>query len=110
MSYESEKTVYIVNQSGHDFSGAEHFGKISFMTTGSMDRYAVNEMYRLFAEALKDSNKDDYILTTSLKTMSNIACAVFVFMHGRLNLLLYKKGRYIQRTIVLGELINKKEE
>ena len=92
--------VYIVNKSSHDFSAAKKFGEIIFLSEGPMNRYATNNMYRVFSEVLKDSNKCDYIVPCALNVMNSIACAIFAHLHGGLNLLLYKSGDYIERNHV----------
>lgn len=95
-------TVYIVNKSFHDFSEAEKYGKLVFLSEGSMDRYEVNNMARQFESYLKDSLPTDYIVPCSLNVMNSIACAMFAVRHGTLNLLLYKQGKgYIERNLVL---------
>lgn len=96
-----ERKVFVVNKSNHDFSPAEKFGKIIFLSEGKMNRYATNSMLRQFKELLQDSTKDDYIVLCSLNVMNSIACALFAAMHGTLNLLLYKDGKYIERNHVL---------
>lgn len=96
------KRVYIVNKSAHDFSEADKYGEVIFLSSGSMDRYATNNMLRVFSEAMADSSPEDYIVPCSLNVMNSIACAVFAKKHGTLNLLLYKQGRgYIERNHVL---------
>lgn len=96
------KRVYIVNKSAHDFSEADKYGEVIFLSSGSMDRYATNNMLRVFSEAMVDSGPEDYIVPCSLNVMNSIACAVFAKKHGTLNLLLYKQGRgYIERNHVL---------
>lgn len=103
-----DKTVYIVNDSGHDYEDAKRFGDIKFLSTGTMNKFDVNNMYRLFSQRLAGSSPDDYILNTALSQMNQIAAAIFVHMHGRLNLLLFKyengDPKYIERTIVLDNL------
>lgn len=95
-------TVYIVNKSFHDFSEAEKYGKLVFLSEGSMDRYEVNNMARQFESYLKDSSPEDYIVPCSLNVMNSIACAMFAVRHGTLNLLLYKQGKgYIERNLKL---------
>ena len=103
-----EKNVYIVNRGGHDFSMAERFGKLIFLSEGSINRYAVTAMYRQFSDILSNSNSHDYILPTGLSMMNVIAAAIFSFQHGRLNLLLFKEGDYITREIVISELVKRK--
>lgn len=98
--------VFIVNKGGHDFSGAETYGELVYLSEGSLNRYAVTNMYRKFAEVLKHSTKSDYILLTGLTTMSAIACSIFGYLHGRLNILIFKQGHYVDRSILLGELLD----
>lgn len=93
--------VFIVNRSSHDFSPAREFGEIVFLSEGPMNRYATNNMFREFEEQMKDSGPSDYIVPCSLNVMNSIACAIFAHKHGRLNLLLFKEGAYIERNHVL---------
>ena len=95
------KHVYVVNKSSHDFGPAEEYGEVTFLSSGSMNRYATNSMVRLFQEAMALSEPSDYIVPCSLNVMNSIACAIFAHKHGRLNLLLYKDGTYIKRNHVL---------
>lgn len=106
------KKVWIVNKAAHDHSDAQRFGKIEYLSEGSMNRYSTNTMFREFYPKLKKSSSDDYILTTGMTIMSSIACGIFACIHGRLNLLIYKAsrsgdGHYIERKLVIRE---KKEE
>jgi hypothetical protein len=95
------KTVYIVNKSAHDFSEADTYGKVIFLSEGVMNRYATNSMVRQFSYLMKASHSDDYIVPCSLNVMNSIACAIFAHKHGKLNLLLFKDGKYIERNHVL---------
>jgi len=101
--------VYVVNKSGHDFKDANRFGDLIFLSKGKMDRYAITSVYREFSEYLNDSSEDDWILITGLSSMSSIACSMFAYKWGRLNLLLYKNNRYVERRIILSELIDKEQ-
>jgi len=93
--------VYIVNKSSHDFSAANEFGEIVFLSEGPMNRYATNSMIRQFTDVMKESGEHDYIVPCSLNVMNSIACAIFARKHGKLNLLLYKNGGYIERNHIL---------
>jgi hypothetical protein len=95
------KNVFIVNKSAHDFSEADKFGKVIFLSEGSMNRYATNSMVRQFEKGMRNSTEDDYIVPCSLNVMNSIACAIFAHKHGKLNLLLFKDGKYIERNHVL---------
>jgi hypothetical protein len=93
-------TVFIVNKSAHDFSPAEEYGDIVFLSSGPMNRYSTNNMERQFSAIMKESKSDDYIVPCSLNVMNSIACAIFACKHKRLNLLLYRQGTYIERNMV----------
>ena len=105
--------VYIVNKGGHDHTDAERFGELVYLSEGLMSRYGTTQIYRQFAEVLKNSSPNDYILPTGLSTMGHIACSMFAFMHGKLNLLLYKSsstgGKYIERTLKIDELLTRED-
>jgi hypothetical protein len=95
--------VFIVNKSCHNYSDAKRFGKLVFMTEGTINRYAVSIVYREFITYMKDSDPEDFILVTGMSTMLAVACGIFSAQHGRLNLLLFKKGRYLERTLMFNE-------
>ena len=93
--------VYIVNKSSHDFSQAKNFGELVFLSEGPVNRYATNQMHRMFSDIMVDSSGFDYIVPCSLNVMNSIACAIFACKHQRLNLLLFKAGEYLERNLVL---------
>jgi len=93
--------VFIVNRSAHNFSDAEKYGELVFLSKGSMNRYSTNNMHRKFTEAMKDSQETDHIVPCSLNVMNSICCAIFARKHGTLNLLLFKDGKYIERNLVI---------
>lgn len=97
--------VLVTNHSGHDHSDAQRFGELVFMTQGPIQRYDTNNMYRSMAATIELSKPDDYILLTSLTSLCSIACSMFAFKHGCLNLLIWKGSRYVERRQALGELI-----
>lgn len=92
--------VFIVNKSAHDFCPAEQYGEIIFLSEGPMNRYSTNNMHRLFNSIMEGSNENDYIVPCSLNVMNSIACALFAVKHGKLNLLLFKDGKYLERNLI----------
>jgi hypothetical protein len=93
--------VFVVNKSSHDFSAANKYGNVIFLSEGPLNRYATNNMFRMFKEGMECSKAEDYIVPCSLNVMNSIACAIFAHKHGTLNLLLFKDGNYIERNHVL---------
>lgn len=96
-----QSKVFIVNKSAHDFTAADKFGDIIFLSEGPVNRYATNSMIRQFTDIMKNSSEHDYIVPCSLNVMNSIACAIFAHKHGRLNLLLFNNGTYIERNHIL---------
>jgi len=99
------RNVYIINDSAHDYSEAESFGQLIYLTEGRINKLATAKMFRDFQAALEGSTKDDYILLSGLTIMSVIACSIFAKKHSKLNLLIYdvsrqnKEGFYRLRVI-----------
>lgn len=92
--------VYVANKSAHDFSDAEKYGRLIFVTEGKLNRFNVNDMHRRASDAMSKSKASDYIVPCSLNVLNSIICSTFAVMHGRLNLLLFKEGSYVERNIV----------
>lgn len=95
------RKVYIINKGGHDYTPAEKFGDLVYLSEGLLQKYNTSQMYRLSLERMRDSEPSDYIVLTSLSTFCAIACSVFAHKHGRLNLLLYKDDDYVERQLVI---------
>jgi len=99
-------TVYVVNKSGHNFEAASKYGKLAYLTEGLMNPFAVDKIYREVADKIKDSKPDDFILVTGLTIVNSIACSCFASKHsGRLNLLLFRNGKYIARSLKVDQLL-----
>ena len=99
-----DRKVFIGNQSGHDFSPSSKYGIPVYVTKGLVNRFAVNYMARRWASALVRSDPKDYVLLTSLTILTVVGAAIFAYLHGSLNLLIYRNGKYICRTVVFKEL------
>jgi len=98
--------VFVINKSCHDFSAAEGYGELVFMTEGSVDRFNTSKMFRIFKPFLDASSPEDYLLLTGMTIMCAVACSMFASRHGKINLLLYKERRggdslYLEKTVVL---------
>jgi hypothetical protein len=99
--------VYVVNRGGHDYSPAEKYGELHFLSEGAKNILAVDTMYRDFSLTLRTSQPDDYILVTGPTIMCCVAISCFAFLHGRINMLIYKGSKYVARSIVLNNLLGK---
>ena len=97
--------VYIVNRSIHDYSAAEKYGELVFLSEENMSKFSTSKAYRQFWEVLKNSNSTDYLLISGLPMLGIVASFILTKKHGRLNLLLFNPSdggekNYIERIIM----------
>ena len=104
-----KKKVYVPNRSAHDFRAAEEYGSLIFLTDGLIDRFALNTICRRFVEGTKDATADDYILVSSLNILNSLLASVFSYRFGKVNYLLWKNGRYIERCIDLTQVMERED-
>ena len=100
--------VWVINRSAHDYSGAERWGNVKFMSEGPVNRYATGKIFRMLNDALRESQQNDYILLTGLTVMACIACSIFALRHKHLNLLIFRPAThtYVERRMNLEDLDN----
>lgn len=98
------KTIWVTNKSGHDFSPAEKFGRIEYLTEGILpSKFSINMLYRMFTEKMANAKQDDYILMSGPSSALSVAVAIMAAKHGIVNLLIHdtKDKRYEERSLVL---------
>lgn len=103
MSVINAKRVYVPNKGPHNYSAAEQFGILIFCTEGQINRKDLNGMLESVKVALEDAIEDDYILLTGLTSLCIVACSLFAARFGRINLLMYEGGEYLEQTLVFEE-------
>jgi hypothetical protein len=107
MSKAKKRKVFVVAKGAHDFSAAEKFGELRFLSTSLIQLGSASSIHREFSRILaRESSPDDYILVSGLSLMNGLAFAIFYSLHGRLNLLIYNKrlDEYDERTLVWDDL------
>jgi hypothetical protein len=106
----SDNVVWVSNKSGHDFSDAKRYGPLQFVTLGQVNRFSVGYMARMWMRSLISSKKEDYILLTSLTILTVVGAAIFGWMHGRVNILIFRNNKYICRSILFDQLLEAEKE
>ncbi len=97
--------VYIPNKSPHDFRPAEDFGSLIFLTQGMIPRFQTSSLAREIDAKMQDSSAEDHILVASLPIVVAIASSIQAQKFGRVNYLIFSKGRYVERTVDYQNLI-----
>ncbi len=98
--------IYVPNKAGHDYSSAERFGSLVFLTEGLIKRYNTNTIYRALADELNKAESQDFLLISSLSILNSIASGILAYKFGRVNYLLFHDGSYLERTVVFSSLID----
>ena len=103
--------VYIINESGHDFSAARQFGKLIFITQGRVVGRQLNKHFRSAEEALRDFSSEDYILCTSLQILNFVVGYIIGWRHvSPIQVLYYHNGGYIILRYDFSQLLSEKKE
>ena len=92
--------VFVINRSAKDFSKAEKYGELIFLTEGHRKVFNVANDYRELIEKLKDATPDDYILLTGLRSTNAVAAWILGRLGLPLRLLIFdRRGWYVPRTL-----------
>lgn len=105
----NEPIVWIPNKAGHNFSDAERFGRLIYLTEGTVNRYSANSMYREFSEQMEGASSEDYLLVSSLSILNSIASGILSYKFGLVNYLLFKNGVYLERSVNFSSLITREK-
>lgn len=101
----NDRKVFIVDEAGHNFSGAEKFGELIILNSGSCAVFAVDRMTRTFNDRMEEFRGDrDYILLTGNLILNVIAMGIAMMKGGgRVKMLLFDARRkvYIERELDL---------
>ena len=93
------------NKGAHDYSAAQKFGDLIFLTEGTINKFALDVFYRTAAEAMYDAEASDYVVITSLNSICSICSAIMARRFGRVNFLLFRRDRYVERQIHVDSLL-----
>ena len=100
-------TVWIVNEAGHDYSGAEKHGQLRRLTLGDINPLQLDRLaYHLSRGIGKFTKKDDFILISGTPTVNAVALTMWLQMHKKAKVLQWnaKKSVYELSTITLDNL------
>lgn len=92
-SVNKNRKVFVVSRGVHDFSAAEKFGELHYLSDEIQLRLSTPAVVRRFTDILtNESSPSDLILCTGLAFLNGIACTVFDQLHGKVNMLVYNKA------------------
>jgi len=95
------RKVFILNDGGHNYSPAKEYGELVFLNIPYEVKWDISRIYATLKDGLRDADEDDLIVISNLTTFCCVATALMVEWYGRVNYLLYKKDKYIERNLVI---------
>lgn len=102
MTEKRKPKVFIPSKVEHDYKAALEYGEVVTITSGRVDRYNVGELHSTILKALEDAQEEDTILVSGFTLSNCIASAIMAHRFGVVNFLLYRRGEYMMRRVILG--------
>lgn len=95
------RTVFVVNQAGHDISAAEKFGKLVILTEGKVNVFGTDRLASDLKNKLKDAQQDDYMLLAGYSLINLFVGLILYEKFKKINLLIYNftSKEYVIREV-----------
>jgi len=83
--------VFVANYAGHDYSAAEVYGAINWITRGYVSFQSLDRVKFQIAEAIAQSQPGDWLLVSGTPLINLLAGVLWMEKHGTMKLLVYDK-------------------
>lgn len=93
--------VFVPLREKQDYTPAKEYGEVVAITPEEVDRYNSTELLSMISEKMKDATRNDMILISGLTLSNCIAAAIMAHRFGEVNFLLFRRGEYLLRRIIL---------
>lgn len=100
------KKVFVTNFAGHDYTKAERFGDLVYLTRGYVDFNSLDRLKFRIAERLLDATDEDYLLFSGNSYISIIAAIIWYERFKKVKLLVHdfrKQGENEYRESIITE-------
>lgn len=97
--------VFITNKSiSHDYSAAEEFGALKFVTMGNYPIFKIDRLTEEVIESLLHSKPTDYLLLSGTAVVAGLCMMIWIELHGKAKILLWDRA---DSVYVLKEIVRK---
>lgn len=93
--------VYVPERAEHDYKAAEEYGEVVSITPQEVDRYNSTGLLEMISEKMNDATQNDMVLISGLTLSNCIASAIMARKFGCVNFLLFRRGEYLLRRVIL---------
>jgi hypothetical protein len=93
--------VYVVNNANYDYSKAEQYGELMYVTRGKLPIFKTNTVRALLEKGLVKFSKDDYLLISGPAIVSVMAATILYSRFDTVKFLIFdaKQQNYVVRHI-----------
>ena len=93
--------VYVVSNSGHDYSAAKQHGEVVFLFAGKVNVFAIGKLVQTVEEKLAEAKVEDYLVLSGNSVAGCLAFYSQLERLGRVQLLIFsfRDQRYEARTV-----------
>lgn len=83
--------VYVTNFAGHDYTKAERYGEIAYVTKGYVSFHSLDRIKYRICEALQGSDSEDWLLLSGIPMICVVAACYWLWKHKKVKLLIHDK-------------------
>ena len=93
--------VYVVNNTNHDYSKAEQYGELVYVTKGKLPIFKTNTVRAMLEKGLVKFSKDDYLLISGPAIVSIMAATILYNNFDTVKFLVFdaKQQDYVVRHL-----------
>lgn len=104
MDAERVTKVFVTNFAGHDYTKAEKYGTITWITKGYVSFHSLDRVKFRICEALVDCREDDWLLLSGIPMICVVSALYWYHRHKKVKLLVHdKKGNGDYRELIITE-------
>jgi len=93
--------VFILNKDERDYSDAERFGEVLFVTKGRIPNpYDITGLHKIIEQMMNMVKEDDYIVISTIPILHMIASSFIAAKYGKVNYLTFGYGKYQEQTVI----------
>lgn len=94
--------VFVTNFAGHDYSKAEKYGEIVWITRGYISFHSLDRVKYRICEEVDKSNEEDWLLLSGIPVVCVLAALYWQWKHKKVKLLVHdKKGDGEYRELIV---------
>lgn len=90
---ETKPRVFVTNFAGHDYSEAEKYGEIVWITRGYISFHSLDRVKYRICEEVDKSTSEDWLLLSGIPIVCVLAALYWQWKHNKVKLLVHDKKK-----------------